>query len=110
MKLWGGRFSKNTDKLMDDFNSSIHFDSRMYRQDILGRCPCQNAWKCGIIPEDEAELIRKTLFEILDDIENGKVQFEVSAEDIHMNIETILISRIGDVGKNCIQAEAEMTR
>ncbi|NMA65408.1 MAG: argininosuccinate lyase [Clostridiaceae bacterium] len=100
MKLWGGRFSKNTDKLMDDFNSSIHFDSRIYRHDILGSAAhVTMLGKCGIIPEDEAQLIRKTLFEILDDIESNKVEFEVSAEDIHMNIETLLISRIGDVGK-----------
>ncbi|MCX7772682.1 MAG: argininosuccinate lyase, partial [Clostridia bacterium] len=100
MKLWGGRFSKNTDELMDDFNSSIHFDSRMYRQDILGSAAhVRMLGKCGIIPAPDAELIRKTLFEILDDIENGEVEFEVSAEDIHMNIETLLISRIGDVGK-----------
>jgi argininosuccinate lyase len=100
MKLWGGRFSKNTDQLMDDFNSSIHFDSRMYRQDIIGSAAhVRMLGKCGIIPSVDAELIRKTLFEILDDIENGKIEFEVSAEDIHMNIETLLISRIGDVGK-----------
>lgn len=100
MKLWGGRFSKNTDQLMDDFNSSIHFDSRMYRQDILGSAAhVRMLGDCGIIPQTDAELIRKTLFEILDDIENGKVEFEISAEDIHMNIETILISRIGDIGK-----------
>ena len=100
MKLWGGRFSKNTDKLMDDFNSSIHFDSRMYRQDIMGSAAhVKMLGACGIIPQPDADLIYKTLFEILDDIENGKVEFEVSAEDIHMNIEKILISRIGDVGK-----------
>ena len=100
MKLWGGRFTKNTDKLMDDFNSSIHFDNRMYRQDILGSAAhVTMLGKCGIIPEDEAQLIRKTLFEILEDIENGKIEFEVCAEDIHMNIESILISRLGDVGK-----------
>lgn len=100
MKLWGGRFSKNTDELMDDFNSSIHFDSRMYRQDILGSAAhVKMLGTTGIIPQSDADLIYKTLFEILDDIENGKIEFEVSAEDIHMNIETILISRIGDVGK-----------
>jgi argininosuccinate lyase len=100
MKLWGGRFSKNTDKTMDDFNSSIHFDSRMYRQDIMGSAAhVKMLGACGIIPQSDADLIYKTLFEILDDIENGKVGFEVSAEDIHMNIEKILISRIGDVGK-----------
>jgi argininosuccinate lyase len=100
MKLWGGRFSKNTDQLMDDFNSSIHFDSRMYKQDILGSAAhVRMLGRCGIIPQADAELIRKTLFEILEDIENDKVEFEVSAEDIHMNIETLLIARIGDVGK-----------
>ncbi|HHW23597.1 MAG TPA: argininosuccinate lyase [Clostridiaceae bacterium] len=100
MKLWGGRFSKNTDKLMDDFNSSIRFDSRMYRQDIIGSAAhVKMLGACGIIPQSDADLIYKTLFEILEDIENGKVEFEVSAEDIHMNIEKILISRIGDVGK-----------
>ncbi len=100
MKLWGGRFSKNTDELMDDFNSSIHFDSRMYRQDVFGSAAhVKMLGASGIIPQNDADLIYKTLFEILDDIENGKIEFEVSAEDIHMNIETILISRIGDVGK-----------
>ncbi|NLB78187.1 MAG: argininosuccinate lyase [Clostridiaceae bacterium] len=100
MKLWGGRFSKNTDKLMDYFNSSIHYDGRMYRQDIFGSAAhVKMLGSCGIIPSADAELIYKTLFEILEDIENGNVEFEVSAEDIHMNIETLLISRIGDVGK-----------
>ena len=100
MKLWGGRFSKNTDELMDDFNSSIHFDNRMYRHDILGSAAhVKMLGSCGVISRSDAELIFKTLFEILDDIENGKVEFEVSAEDIHMNIETLLISRIGNVGK-----------
>jgi len=100
MKLWGGRFSKNTDKLMDDFNSSIHFDNRLYRHDILGSAAhVKMLGSCGIIPKADADLIYKTLFEILKDIEDGNVEFDVSAEDIHMNIETILISRIGDVGK-----------
>lgn len=100
MKLWGGRFSKSTDRLMDDFHASIRFDSRMYRQDIIGSTAhVRMLGECGIIPKADAELIRKTLLEILDDIEKGLVEFDVSAEDIHMNIETILISRIGDVGK-----------
>jgi len=100
MKLWGGRFEKNTDKLVDDFNSSIRFDSRMYRQDILGSVAHAGMLgKCGIIPLEDSELIRKTLLEILSDIENGKVEFETDAEDIHMNIEKILTSRIGDAGK-----------
>ena len=99
-KLWGGRFSKATDTLVDDFNSSIRFDARMYRQDILGsQAHAEMLGKQGIIPADDAALIIKTLKEILVDIEAGKVTFDEKAEDIHMNVETILISRIGDVGK-----------
>ena len=100
MKLWGGRFSKSTDVLVDDFNSSIRFDGRMYAQDIRGsQAHAEMLGKQGIIPEKDAKLIIKTLGEILKDIEDGKVEFQIDAEDIHMNIETILISRIGDVGK-----------
>jgi argininosuccinate lyase len=100
MKLWDGRFSKATDALVDDFNSSIFFDQRLYKQDIEGSIAHVNMLgKQGIIKVDEAELIKKTLKEILADIEAGKVEFDVAAEDIHMNVETILISRIGDVGK-----------
>ena len=66
MKLWGACFSKNTDELMDDFNSSIHFDSRMYRQDILGSAAhVKMLGTTGIIPQSDADLIYKTLFEIL---------------------------------------------
>ena len=100
MKLWGGRFSKSTDAMVDDFNSSIRFDARMYAQDILGsQAHAEMLGRQGIIPEEDAALIVKTLGEINEDIESGKVEFEIDAEDIHMNIETILISRIGDVGK-----------
>ena len=100
MKLWGGRFSKQTDKSVDDFNSSIRFDARMYAQDIAGSIAhAKMLGKQGIIPKEDSELIIKTLGEIKEDIENGKVEFEIDAEDIHMNIETILISRIGDAGK-----------
>lgn len=100
MKLWGGRFSKQTDKAVDDFNSSIRFDARMYAQDIAGSIAhAKMLGKQGIIPKEDSELIIKTLGEIKEDIENGKVEFEIDAEDIHMNIETILISRIGDAGK-----------
>ncbi len=99
-KLWGGRFSKATDTLVDDFNSSIRFDARMYAQDIEGSMAhAEMLGKQGIIPKADSDLIVKTLAEIKADIENGKVNFEIDAEDIHMNIETILISRIGDVGK-----------
>ncbi len=100
MKLWGGRFQKATDALVDDFNSSIRFDARMYRQDIKGSMAhAEMLGKQGIIAKEDADLMIKTLGEILEDIENGKVEFLIDAEDIHMNIETILIERIGDVGK-----------
>ncbi len=100
MKLWGGRFSKNTDSEVNDFNSSIRFDQRMYRQDILGSIAhAKMLGKCNIIPKEDSELIVKTLGEILSDIEDGKVEFLIDAEDIHMNIETILTQRIGDAGK-----------
>lgn len=100
MKLWGGRFEKNTDRSVDDFNSSIRFDSRMYKQDITGSIAhAKMLGKCGIIPESDSALIQKTLKEILEDIEKGLVEFEIDAEDIHMNIEKILIQRIGDTGK-----------
>ena len=100
MKLWGGRFEKSTDKSVDDFNSSIRFDCRMYKQDILGSIAhAKMLGKCKIISEEDSLLIQNTLREILKDIEEGKVQFEIDAEDIHMNVEKILISRIGDVGK-----------
>jgi len=100
MKLWDGRFSKATDALVDDFNSSIFFDKRLYKQDIEGSIAhVMMLGKQSIIKQDEADLIKKTLKEILVDIEAEKVEFDVAAEDIHMNVETILISRIGDVGK-----------
>ena len=100
MKLWGGRFSKNTDSEVNDFNSSIRFDQRMYRQDITGSIAhAKMLGKCGIIPKEDSELIVKTLGEILRDIEDGKIEFLIDAEDIHMNIETILTQRIGDAGK-----------
>ncbi len=100
MKLWGGRFTKSTDSFTDHFHSSISFDQRMYNQDIRGSIAhAEMLGKQGIISNEDAELIKKTLLDILNDIKNGKVDFDEKAEDIHMNIETILIGRIGDVGK-----------
>lgn len=100
MKLWGGRFEKATDKSVDDFNSSIRFDKRMYKQDITGSIAhARMLGKQGIISLEDSLLIVKTLGEILSDIEQGKVEFEIDAEDIHMNVEKILIERIGDTGK-----------
>lgn len=100
MKLWGGRFTKSTDSFTDHFHSSISFDQRMYKEDITGSIA--HAAMLGrqeVIPAEDSELLQKTLKELLDDIESGKVEFDEKAEDIHMNIETMLIERIGDVGK-----------
>lgn len=99
-KLWGGRFQKSTDKKVDDFNSSIRFDKRMYRQDIKGSIAhAKMLAKQGIIPSADSEKIVCGLREILSDIEAGKVEFLIDAEDIHMNVEKLLTDRIGDAGK-----------
>ena len=99
-KLWGGRFQKSTDKKVDDFNSSIRFDKRMYKQDIKGSVAhATMLGKQNIIPKEDSDKIVVELKNILKDIEDGKVEFEIDAEDIHMNIEKILIERIGDAGK-----------
>ena len=99
-KLWGGRFQKNTDKKVDDFNSSIRFDKRMYKQDIRGSIAhAKMLGKQGIIPREDSEQIVDELKNILHDINDGKVEFLIDAEDIHMNIEKILTDRIGDAGK-----------
>ena len=100
MKLWGGRFKKETSGLMDDFHSSIGFDCRMYREDITGSIAhAQMLGKQGIIPKEDAQKITEGLKGILADIDAGKVEFSTQAEDIHMNIESLLIQRIGEAGK-----------
>ncbi len=100
MKLWAGRFQKETDTLVNDFNSSIDFDARLYKQDIAGSIAhARMLGGQGIIEEHEAEKIVEGLKAILADIEAGAVEFSADNEDIHMNIETILTQRIGDAGK-----------
>ena len=99
-KMWAGRFSKALDKQADDFNSSIHFDSRMYRQDITGSMAhAAMLAKQGIIAPADAETIIATLGDILSDISDGKLQIDMNAEDIHMFVEAELTKRIGDTGK-----------
>ncbi len=98
--MWAGRFQKQLNSRVNDFNSSIQFDCRMYKQDIQGSIAhATMLGNCGIITMQDAELICKTLKEILADLEQGKLAFDMSAEDIHMFIESELTSRIGDVGK-----------
>lgn len=100
MKLWGGRFSKNTEFIVDDFNSSIRFDKRLYKEDIEGSIAhVTMLGKQAIISMQESEAIIMGLKELEKDIEAGNVEFDISAEDIHMNIESLLIDKIGDVAK-----------
>lgn len=100
MKLWAGRFQKETDTLVNDFNSSITFDARLYQEDIAGSMAhAAMLGKQGIIEPHEAEKIIAGLQAILADIEAGQVEFSLDNEDIHMNIEAELTSRIGDTGK-----------
>ena len=98
-KLWGGRFSKNTNELVDAFNASIDFDKRLYNEDIRGSIAHANMLaKCGIIPAEDGEKIVAGLKDILKDIEAGNFSFEVALEDIHMNVEARLTERIGQAG------------
>ena len=100
MKLWGGRFTKETDKLVNDFNASIGFDKRLYKQDIEGSIAhATMLGDCNIIPKEDSELIVSELKNILADIEAGKLVFDDEYEDIHTFVEATLITRIGDVGK-----------
>ncbi|MBQ9734834.1 MAG: argininosuccinate lyase [Clostridia bacterium] len=99
-KMWTGRTSGVTDKIADDFNSSISFDSRMYKQDIIGSMA--HATMLGaknIISKSEADILIDGLQGILSDIENGKLAIDMTAEDIHMFVEQVLTERVGEVGK-----------
>ena len=99
-KMWAGRTDGVTSKLADDFNSSIHFDSRMYRQDITGSMA--HAAMLGaqnIITPAEADAIIDGLSQILADLESGALSFDMECEDIHMFVEQVLTQRIGDLGK-----------
>ena len=99
-KMWAGRFQKALDSKADDFNSSIHFDSRMYVQDITGSMAHAAMLSAqNIISKEDSDLIIATLEVILEDLKSGKLEFDFSCEDIHMFIESELTKRIGDVGK-----------
>ena len=99
-KMWAGVTAGITDSIADDFNSSIRFDSKMYRQDITGSMVhAAMLGECGIITKDEADKLIEGLEGILHDIENGAVRFDMNAEDIHMFVEQLLTERLGDLGK-----------
>ena len=99
-QLWGGRFTKKTDQMVYDFNASIMFDRRLYRQDIEGSCAhVKMLAKQGILTEEERDQILSGLDSIRQDVENGTLEITKEYEDIHSFVEANLISRIGDVGK-----------
>ena len=97
-KLWGGRFAKGMDKLMEKFSESISYDYKLATVDIKGSIAhAKMLGKCNIIPQEDADLIVKGLEGILSEYEAGKIEFNTSLEDIHMNVESILTERIGPV-------------
>ncbi len=99
-KMWGGRFSGETDEVAAGFHSSIGFDCRLYRVDIQGSIAhARMLGRVGVISLDESEEIIAGLGDILEEIESGEVTFTEADEDIHMNVERLLIERIGDAGK-----------
>jgi len=100
MKLWGGRFSKQAAKLLDEFNASLPFDKDLYLEDIEGSIAHSAMLaKQGIISKDEAKKIKDGLIKIKKEIEENKFNWDISDEDIHMAIEKRLIELIGDTGK-----------
>ena len=100
MKLWAGRFRKETDDKVNDFNSSISFDARLYQQDIAGSIAhATMLGEQGIIAPEEAQKIVAALGVLKDEIEAGTVAFTKDSEDIHMNMEVLLTERIGETGK-----------
>ena len=99
-KMWAGRFSKEVDEKVNDFNSSISFDARMYKHDIEGSIAhATMLGEAGIIEISESEIIINGLEGILADIQNGKLEFDPNAEDVHMFVEAELTARVGDAGK-----------
>ena len=99
-KMWAGVTDGNTAQIADDFNSSIRFDCRMYKQDITGSMAhAAMLGAKGIIAQKEAEQLIDGLQDILDDLDSGKLEFDMSCEDIHMFVEQVLTERLGDVGK-----------
>ncbi|OWA36211.1 argininosuccinate lyase [Saccharibacillus sp. O16] len=98
-KLWGGRFTKPTDRLVEEYTASINFDKALAEEDIQGSLAhVAMLGKCGIIPQADADTIAEGLMKVLHKIEAGEVEFSVSDEDIHMNIEKHLIQEVGPVG------------
>ena len=99
-KLWAGRTDGKTEQIADDFNSSIHFDCRMFRQDITGSMAHAAMLAArNIIGQEDADTLIAGLEGILADLESGALEFDMTCEDIHMFVEQVLTERLGDVGK-----------
>jgi len=98
-KLWGGRFTKQTDQLVEEYTASITFDKQMYEEDIRGSLAhVSMLGKCGIVPQADVDIIKDGLNKVLDRLRQGEVEFSISDEDIHMNIEKLLMEEVGPVG------------
>ncbi|HBH95203.1 MAG TPA: argininosuccinate lyase, partial [Ruminococcaceae bacterium] len=98
--MWTGRFYKELDSKVNAFNSSISFDGRMYRHDIMGSIAhAKMLGECGIISREDSEALVAELEKVFEEIENGTLQLDKNAEDIHMFIESVLTKRLGEVGK-----------
>lgn len=99
-KLWGGRFSENTDAMVEQFNASISFDQTLYQEDIQGsKAHATMLHSIGVLTEEEHQKIQKGLDEILSEIKKGEFEWQQSREDVHLNIEASLTEKIGDIGK-----------
>lgn len=99
-QLWGGRFTKETDQLVYNFNASITFDQKFYKEDIKGSIAhVTMLGKQGVLTDEETQKITKALNEIMEDVENGKLEITSEYEDIHSFVEANLIERLGDIGK-----------
>ncbi len=110
-QLWGGRFTKETDRLVYDFNASIGFDRRLFHEDIEGSMAHVTMLaKQGILTEGERDEILEGLAGIRQDVDAGKIEIDESCEDIHSFAEAELIRRIGDTGKKLHTGRAATTR
>lgn len=96
-KLWGGRFAKETDKAVEEFTASVHYDSRLFEQDVRGSIAhARMLGRQSIIPLEDSDKIVAGLTELLEDYRAGKVAFDPKAEDVHMNVEKLLAAKIGE--------------
>lgn len=107
-KLWGGRFTKQTNALVEEYTASIGFDKQLAEEDIQGSLAhVSMLGKCGIVPAEDVETIKAGLNKVLERIREGSIEFSVSDEDIHMNIEKNLIEEVGPVGETPYRTKPE---